>query len=404
MTPSNPDRPDPTEAPVLGARLDGVVRWSTLAAALGAVGLVGGFIVEPTQAFVGYLAAFAYVVTVALGALTLLMTCHAMTAVWPVVVRRIMETIALALPFCAVLFVPVLVGFGRLYPWAHPDAIVDAQTRALVVHKLPYLNLPFWLARAVVYFAVWTATVGLLWRWSVLSDASPDPRLTSRMRALSSAMLPAIALTLTFAAIDWVMSLTPTWISTMYGIYVWSGGFIAAISLVTVLAYAGQATGILPWISHSHYHALGRLMLAFTIFWAYAGFFQYMLIWIGNLPIDVPFYVARTRGTWATVSIFLALGQFVVPFFALLPWRIKRNGKQLSAMAVWLVFIHYIDAHWLVAPSSRLTGWPYRWVDLAALLFVGGLTTLGVTLVLRKRPILPINDPTLAAGLGYESL
>jgi hypothetical protein len=404
MTPAKPTHPNPAEAPVLGARLDPIVRWSALAAVLGAVGLVGGFIVDPTQAFVGYLAAFVYVVTIGLGALTLLMTCHAMTALWPVVVRRIMEAIALALPLCVVLFIPVLIGFGRLYPWAHPDTIVDAQARELVVHKLPYLNLPFWIARAVVYFGVWTVTVGLLWRWSVLSEASPDPRLTSRMRALSSAMLPAVALTLTFAAIDWVMSLTPTWISTMYGIYVWSGGFIAAISLVTVLAYAAQSSGLLPWVSPSHYHALGRLMLAFTIFWAYAGFFQYMLIWIGNLPIDVPFYVERTRGTWATVSSFLALGQFVVPFFALLPWRIKRNGKQLAVMAAWLVFIHYIDAHWLVAPSARLAGSPYRWVDLAALLFVAGLTTLGITLLLRKRPILPINDPALAVGLGYESL
>lgn len=393
----------PAEAPILGARLHGVLRWSAIGVVVGAVGLTGGFIVDPAQAFVGYLAAYVYVLTMALGALTLLMTCHAMTALWPVVVRRIMEAITLALPLCAVLFIPIILGFGWLYPWAHPEAIVDAQARELVAHKLPYLNLPFWIVRAVAYFAVWTVTVGLLWRWSVLSDASADPRLTPRMRALSSAMLPAVALTLTFAAIDWVMSLTPTWISTMYGIYVWSGGFISAISLVTVVAYAAEARGLLPWVSPSHYHALGRLMLAFTIFWAYAGFFQYMLIWIGNLPIDVPFYVERTRGSWANVSIFLAIGQFVFPFFALLPWRIKRDGKQLAVMGAWLVFMHYIDAHWLVAPSARLTGWTYRWVDLAALLFVGGVTTLGVTLSLRKRAILPINDPALAAGLRYRS-
>lgn len=394
----------PEEVPVLGARLNGLLRGSGAAAALGAIGTVVGFIVDPTQAFVAYLAAYIYVVTTALGALTLLMTCHAMTAYWPIVVRRLMEAVTLALPFCVILFIPVLVGFDRLYPWAHPEAIVDAQARALVLHKGPYLNLPFWIVRAVVYFAVWLVTAGLLWRWSVSGDSTSDPRLASRMRALSSALLPAVALTLTFAAIDWVMSLTPTWISTMYGIYVWSGGFIAAISLVTVLAYGAQAAGLLPWMSASHYHALGRLMLAFTIFWAYAGFFQYMLIWIGNLPIDVPFYVDRTRGRWANVSILLALGQFVFPFFALLPWRIKRNGRQLSVIALWLVLIHYVDAHWLVVPSTRLTGSTYRWVDLPALLLVAGLATFAVTWVMRKRHILPLNDPALPTALRYESL
>jgi hypothetical protein len=309
----------------------------------------------------------------------------------------------MTLPLCVLLFVPIVVGFDRLYPWSHPEAIVDPHARALVLHKLPYLNLPFWIIRAIVYFAVWSVTAGLLWRWSVLGDTEIDPRLPSRMRAMSSALLPAVALTLTFAAIDWVMSLTPTWISTMYGIYVWSGGFIAAISLVTALAYAAERSGALPWISSSHYHALGRLMLAFTIFWAYAGFFQYMLIWIGNLPIDVPFYVARTRGPWTNVSIFLALGQFVFPFLVLLFWRIKRNGRQLAIMAVWLVFIHYIDAHWLVVPSLRPTGWTYRAVDLAALLFVGGAATYVAAYLLRKRSILPLNDPAVALGLRYES-
>lgn len=395
---------DPGKVRVIGPELRPLFFGGTVASCLGIVGLVLGFSFDPTQTFVGYLAAFMYVVTISLGALTLLMICNAMTAKWPVVVRRLLEALSLALPFYAVLFVPIVIGFDRLYSWADPTQIVDPAVRELVQHKLPYLNEPFWLARAVIYFASWTVAAGLLWRWSIRNDRGPNPLLSSHMRALSSAMLPVVALTLTFAGIDWVMSLSPTWISTMYGIYVWSGGFVAAISLVTLMAYGCERAGLLPWMSPSHYHALGRLMLAFTIFWTYSGFFQYMIIWIGDLPLDVTFYVVRTKGNWQPVSVLLALGQFVLPFFALLPWRIKRDGRKLSVIAAWLVAVHYIDVHWLVAPTARATGWVYRWVDLPALLFVGGVATLVVAGLLRGRAIVPVYDPLLEAGVRYKSL
>jgi hypothetical protein len=394
----------PIVVPVLESGVSGVLLWSAIATIVGAVALVVGFVVDPAQTFFGYLSAYTYGLSIALGALILLLTCNAMDAKWPTIVRRLMESISATLPLYALLFVPILFGMGRLYPWMHPERIVDAHARELVVHKLPYLNVPFFVVRAVVCFVIWSTTALLLRRWSLQNDEVYSERRKDRAQALSAAMLPVTAITLTVAAIDWVMSITPTWISTMFGIYFWSGGFVAAISLVALLAWFCDRRGLIRGLKPSHYHALGRLMLAFVIFWGYSGFFQYMLIWIANLPIDVTFFVPRSQGNWAVVSIVLASAQFFIPFLVLLFWQFKRSGGRLAVMAAWIVAVHFIDAQWMVTPSVRIVGAPYRWMDFAALAFVAGITTLAGTLLLRKRPMMPTRDPALAKALRYEAL
>jgi hypothetical protein len=328
-----------------------------------------------------------------------------MNATWPVAVRRLTEAIVGALPLLCALFVPLLFGLGALYgEWLHPESIHEEHVRAAVLHKTPYLNLPFFLVRTGFYFAVWLVFGALLRRGSMKGDSSPALADSRRLRVISVAGLPPVALTLSFAAFDWLMSLAPTWVSTMFPVYVFGGGFVAAIALLTVLAFAAERAGLLPGLNASHYYALGRLLLTFTIFWAYAAFFQLLLIWIGNKPEEVEFYVLRSHGPWAVVSFILVLTRFVLPFLILLNYRIKRRPAWLSAVAAWIFVAHYLDMHWLVAPEAPGARAPFHWLDAAALLAVVGSCVAFTVLRVRGKPLVPVNDPALPAAFRYESV
>ncbi|WP_437643359.1 hypothetical protein [Sorangium sp. So ce362] len=382
-----------------------IVTRSLGLALVGAVLLVAGAFVDRERLFYAYLAAYAYAVTTVVGALIFLMICHAMNATWPVAVRRLAEAIVGALPLLVVLFIPLLFGLDTLYgKWLRPESIGDEHVRAIVLHKQPYLNLPFFLVRTAIYFAVWLAFGALLLRGSLRGDASPAVADSGRLRTISVAGLPPVALTLSFASFDWLMSLAPTWISTMFPVYVFAGGFVAAIALLTVLAFAAERAGLLPGLRASHYYALGRLLLAFTIFWAYAAFFQFMLIWIANKPEEVEFYLHRSHGPWGPATLVLVLARFVIPFAILLNYRIKRRPAWLSAVAAWILLAHYLDMHWLVAPEASGARAPFHWLDLAALLAVVGPCVAFVALRLRGKPLAPINDPALPAAFRYESV
>lgn len=373
-------------------------------ALVGVALLIAGAILDPRRFFFSYLAAYAYAVSVAVGALIFLMICHAMRAGWPVAVRRLLEAIVGALPLLAVLFVPLLLGLGSLYPWLDPASIPDEHVRELVHHKEPYLNLPFFLIRTALYFAIWIGAAALLRRWSLRSDEDAALDVGVRPQALSAGALPLVGLALSFAAFDWLMSLDPTWVSTMYPLYIFAGGFVSAIALLTVLTFAADRAGLLPGISASHYYALGRLLFAFTIFWAYVAYFQLMLIWVANLPGEVQFYVRRSGGPWGAVSVVLAFTQFVIPFFVLLSYRLKRSPAILAAVSAWILAAHYIDVHWLVLPELARGGFPYHVLDVGALLAISGASVAFAALRLRGRRVLPINDPGLARALRYESV
>jgi hypothetical protein len=381
-----------------------LVRTSAGLALLGAAALVAGAFVDTTRLFYAYLTAYVYAVTTAVGALIFLMTCNAMNATWPVAVRRLAEAIAGSLPILFALFIPLLFGLDALYPWVRPGSVEDEGARALVLHRAPYLNVRFFVIRAVVYFVVWLACSALLRRWSLRSDEGPALATPWRRRALSAGALPLVALATSFASFDWVMSLEPTWSGTMFPVYVFTGGFLSAIALLTVLAHVAQRAGLLPGLSESHYYALGRLLLAFTIFWAYAAFFQFMLQWFANLPEEVEFYLRRTHGAWAAVTGAVVLAQFVVPFIVLLNYRLKRRPAWLSVVAGWLLIAHYLDVHWLIVPTAPGQRSPYHWLDAAALFAVAGASVAFAALRLRGAPVVPVNDPALPAALRYESL
>jgi hypothetical protein len=380
----------------------GVLRVSLALAALGVVGLGIGAFLAPQQLFPAYLAAYAYAVSTALGALIFLMIGHAMNAGWPVLLRRLTETVVASLPLLALLFIPILFGLHLLYPWIEPEALSDEVARHLVLAKRPYLNVPSFLIRAAVYLVVWVVIGELLRRWSLARDTDPRADVDRRIRAVSAGALPLVALTFSFAGFDWLMSLTPTWFSTLYPVYWFAGGFVAALALLTVLTFAAQRAGLLPEVTVFHYYALGRMLLAFVIFWAYAAYFQFFLIWLAHRPEEITFYIERVRGPWYPATVVLIVVQFIVPFFALLSYRLKHRPPLLATVAAWVFVAHYLDVHWLVTPTFR-PNMPYHWLDLAALLAVGGACTAFSLSRLRGHAVVPVHDPALPRAIAYES-
>jgi len=277
---------------------------------------------------------------------------------------------------------------------------LDAGSLARLAHKAPYLDLAFWAIRAAVYFALWIALDELLARWA--ARFAREPRAVARARGLSAAGFPAVGLTVTFAAFDWLMSLTPLWYSTIFGLLYFSGGFVAALGLVAVVARAARGVpAVAASVRASHTGALGRLLFAFLVFWAYLEFAQGIIIWIANKPDEVPWYVARGAAGWGGVFAVLVIGHFALPFFALLSRPLKRRPTLLALAGGWLVAMHYVDVAWLVMPVLHATLAPH-WLDLAAPCAVLGLATAVTAARERTTPAVATDDPRFAAAVDYE--
>jgi len=382
---------------------------AALVAIVGVVVLVVGIVVDPGRAWLSYLMAFAFAFTVAVGALIFLLLGYITNARWMAVIRRPTESVALALPAIAVLFVPILFGLAWLYPWHTPPADLGEHERHLLELRAPYLNTVAYVIRAVVYFAILLIASLLLRRWSIRRDASEradeiDPeRALARDRRFASAMLPPVGLAFTFACIDWVMALQPVWYSTIFPVYLFAGGFLAAIALVTILTERLRRTAAAHAITPNHFHALGRLLLAFTVFWTYIAFFQALLIRIADKPEEVVFYADRTEGAWEVFVWILILGHFVLPFLFLIRRRVKFHPAAMAGAGWWLLVMHLVDIYWLVIPSRYQGALVVHWLDLAALAVVGGTAVAVAAWRQHRVAVLAIGDPFLPEGAVYRS-
>jgi hypothetical protein len=387
------------------------------AAALGVIGLAAtaaGGALDGRRALFAYLAAFVYWVGIAAAAMIFLMANEAANSKWYIVVRRLLETIPAAFTVLAVLFIPIALGMGRIFPWVDPMAAMHAPIQPwahgegklaihLWEHRHPWMNTPFFLVRAVVYFAIWMGVAMLLRGWSLAQDRTGAPELKLKMRRLGAGGLPFVALAVTFASFDWQMSLSAFLFSTIFGVYWFAGSLVAAIAVwIIAAAAASREEPLKSAINANHIHSMGKYLFAFTAFWAYIAFSQYLLIWIANLPEEVPWYLVRTDTGWKGVGIFLALFQFLLPFVILMPRERKRSWKPLVVMAVWILAVHYVDIYWVVMPTLSPGGPSPSWMDLAAFLGVGGISVAWVVSRLRGHPILPARDPYLADSLHYE--
>jgi len=375
------------------------------AIALGAIGfafVLLGIVVSPRQAYMSYLVAYATVLGTVLGALMLVMMSHLVSARWYVVLRRLTEAVAGTLPVLALLFIPILAGLRRIYPWAMPPEHTSRELRAEIVKKAAYLNVPFFVTRAVAYFAIWLAISWLLRRWSLLQDREGGVRHTIWSRRLSAGGAPFLAIAVTFASFDWLMSLTPAWWSAVYGVYYFAGAFVAGISLVALLAMLAERSGVLAGhVGDEHFGALGMLLLTFVFFWAYIAFAQFLIIWIGDIPAEAAWYIARLHGGWGRTGLALLTFHFALPFLLLLPRDLKRRPRAMAAIGTMLLIMHYFDVYWLAMPELHADGPIIHWLDLASLAAVIGCTTAcGCWLFQRGAPV-PIGDPCLPESVRY---
>jgi len=378
--------------------------WGGLAAGLlGTAGLVAGLSLDATQVAFSWLVAYTWALTIVLGTAAFLMACHTMGATWPTAIRRLGEAIVAVMPLLALMVIPLLLGLSRLYPWMHPDAVSDAHVRELVRHKLPLMNRPFVVARSALYVVVWGGVCWGLRHYSLASDGPRGRDRTGRLQAFSALLLPALGITGSWAAFDWVMSLSPDWYSTMFGLYVLAGGFLGGLALLVILTVDAQSKGRLHGILPSHHYALGRLLLAFVVFWAYVAYFQFFLIWIADKPLEARWYLDRVHGGCAWVSGFLVFGQFLLPFFLLLPYAFKWRPRGLRLIGWWLLIAHYIDVHWLIAPARGRAAPVFHWLDGAALLCVGGFAVAFAVWRQRGHALAATADPRYPQALRYHS-
>lgn len=369
----------------------------------GALAWMLGAFLDPARAAVSYLAAYMAGLSVVLGALALIMIAHVTGATWFVVLRRRAEDVIATLPVLLVMFIPVLLSARLIYPWAISSERLAPQLRSEVLARTSYLNLTSFGLRAAVYWGIWLLLAELLRRNSLGQDAGPSEALARRMYIVSALGLPFFALTLTFAAFDWMMSLSPSWSSTIYGIYVFGGGVVAALALMAILAHWEMRSGELRGaVRPEHFHALGKLLLTFLLFWAYAGYVQLLIVWIGDIPREVAWYAARSGGGWRWVAGLLVVGNFALPFLLLLLRAVKRSGLLLGSVATWLLAMHYVDVYWLILPAYTPGSLRPHWLDLATLmLVVGVLTAFGGWRARGEAPV-PTGDPALVRSLQYR--
>jgi hypothetical protein len=363
---------------------------SGVALALCAVGAV----IDPRQFFRSYLSAYIFWIGIPLGCWALLMLHHLVGGRWGFVIQRVLESAAQTFPLMAAFFVPILFGMQALYPWARPEAV--AADPALQ-GKAAYLNVPFFIARAAVYFAIWIGASQLLSRWSLEQDRSGDAAWVARLQRLSGPGLVLYGLTVTFSAIDWLMSLEPHWYSTIYGmLYMVSYG-LAALALAIIVVYLLEnEKPLVQVMAPDRFHDLGNLLLALVMFWAYVNFSQFLLVWAGNLAEEIPWYLHRLRGGWQWVALALVIFQFALPFLLLLARAIKCRGRTLALIAAAILFMHWVDMMWLVAPSFYPAQFHIHWLDVVALIGIGGLWLAVFLTSLKARSLLPLRDPRFA--------
>lgn len=353
-----------------------VARSSFGAGAIGVILIGIGVAHDPRQALTSYLFAYATVLTIVLGALMQLMVGFLTGAEWFAKYRRLAVAVTGTLPALVVLVLPILVGVREIYSWAAPSALPVAE-QSVVAAKAAWLNVPFFVARGVVYLAVWTLAGELLRRAWLAGNGriAEDAPRARRLRKASALGVIAIGLALTFASFDWLMSLEPTWYSTIYGVYVFAGSYLSSLALIAMLAYPLRTRDRAPTDAAvaEDDGSLGTLLLTFVIFWAYIGFSQFLIIWIADVPAEVSWYVVRTRGGWGVLALVIAIGQFALPFLLLLLRSVKRKARTLAWIGSWLVAMHALDIYWLVLPSLHPRGLTLSWLDPVALLMVAGL-------------------------------
>jgi hypothetical protein len=357
-----------------------------------------GLFTNVAQFLQSYLMAYVWCLGLTLGCLALGMVHQLSGGAWGVVIRRPIGAAARVLPVMTALFLPIVLGMGHLYHWTHEDVVAADE---LLQHKQLYLNTPFFLVRAAAYFFVWNVVSHLLNAWGREQDRTGDPRLARKMQLLSGGGLVAYGITITFAAFDWLMSIEPHWFSTIYGVLIIGGQGLSAMAfLILVAVWLSRRPPLDRIVVSSHLHDLGNLMLAFVMLWAYFSFSQYLIIWAGNLPHEITWYLHRVQTSWRFVGLGLIVFHFAVPFVLLLSRAVKRTAEGIVKVALVVLCVRVVDLWWLIAPDFHRDGISVSWLDVLLPLSMGSIWLACFVRQLRARPILPIHDPQFEEALG----
>jgi hypothetical protein len=362
---------------------------------VGTVAAIAGAFLAPESFYSAYLTVYMLGLSLSLGCMAILMLYHLVGGAWGTVSRRILEAGMMTLPLMAVLFIPILLNLRRLYDWARPEVLAKDHKLADIAHT--YLNFNAVMTRAAFYFTVWLLMAFLLNRWSTQQDSiEAKGRSTLRFRALSAPGLVIYSLTFSFGVIDWVMSLQARWISTIYGLIFIVGGALSTFCFVVLIEdIFGKRKPMSEYLRPAEVHDHGKFMLALVMVWAYFNFSQWLIIWAGNLPEEIPWFFRRIHGGWGFVAMFLVLFHFAVPFGFLLSQRLKRQVSTLVWMASWLILMRIVDLFWHIEPAQSLHHETFHisWTLFAVLAGMGGLWMAYFFRNLRARPLLAVYAP-----------
>lgn len=385
----------------LGRRITvvaGTVGVVALAAAAG-LGLAAGD--GGRHLLFSYLVSYAYFLSISLGALLFLPLQYVTRSSWSVVIRRLAEVTAMAMPLLAVLILPILLNLGTIYAWAGPAA---ANPDALLAHKQPFLSAPFFVLRWAIYFVIWTTLALFFWRTSRRQDATREVGLTLRMTNRSGPAIVIFALTCSLAGMDLLMTLDYAWFSTMFGVYFFSGGFVSFFGALTLFTLFLQRNGrLVDLVTVEHYHDFGKLMFAFTFFWAYIAFSQYLLYWYANIPEETLWFLVRQSHGWETIGLLLVFGAWLLPFAGLMSRFTKRRKDTLVFFAAWIAIMQWFNIYWVAMPVFSPERVPLSPLDPLCFVGIGGLWLAAIARLASADRLVPVGDPRLTDSLTFEN-
>lgn len=354
----------------------------------------------------GYLIGFGFAWAIVLGSLFFVGLQHAVGAVWSVVLRRVGEMFAAPVFWLALLFLPVLLtallGDHTVFPWQDK---ADPAGKLAVHNKGTYLNETSFIIRTIAFFAIWLFFSWFFVRGSLKQDDGGSPGTTSRLRKASPIFLILFGFTVTFASFDWYMSLEPNWFSTIYGVYVFGGMTLSALAVITIALHLMKRSGMIApeLIRRDHVYSLGALMFAFTCFWGYIAFSQFMLIWYANMPEETVYFVKRIRNGWGGVTVALAFVRFVIPFFMLLSRQTKMDLGKLAGIGAFLLFGQLFDLYWLVMPNYFGEGGPsLGYQEIGPILLFSGVLLVAAGRFMRRNPVVASGDPAFEASRQFH--
>jgi hypothetical protein len=383
-------------------------RWSTgrnvlaFAALIAIVLCAFGYTQNPERFFRSYMVAFAFTAVTGLGAFFFVMVQYLTGSAWSVTVRRIMENIMITLPVGAVLFIPVAFGLKYIYSWM--DTAMVAADPVLKL-KANYLTQDAFLIRAIIFFVLWSIWIFAIYRQSTKQDTEKSIRQMHIISRWSAPGLFLVVVVGTLASYDWLMSIEPKWYSTIFGLYILSGGALTFMSIVTLVALGFRKAGLLTKsITMEHYHDLGKWMFALTAFYTYIAFSQYLLIWYANLPEETIWYRNRSAGSWLFWALAMPFIRFVIPFFTLICRPAKRNLTILGVMAVWCIVVEYVDLYWVVMPAYYKDGPQVHWLDFATLALTVSVCGLAFWGRFKKNKMVPVGDMRFEQSLQFENV